>query len=728
MKHTATPLFLLALGLLWAAPALAQTTTALLPAGSAWKYLDNGTDQGTAWQAAGFNDAAWASGNAELGYGDGNEATVVSFGPSSSSKYITTYFRRQFTVSSLAGFSGVKLRLKRDDGAVIYINGAEVHRSNMPTGAIAYNTFASATVDGSNESAFFEAVLPKSVLLQGQNTIAVEIHQDRLSSSDISFDLELLPDNPVTPATCATLPANHLSNFVSVMPTTQQQGISIPSTHTFQLLMQSGQPYTNATDGNTKESNDFTGYVPIASSSTNGYLSVNHEGSSAAASGVSMLSLNYSTTSKLWNVTAKHPVNFAPVVGTYNNCSGGITPWNTVVTCEENSPTAPTDSNNDGYLDYGWNVEIDPATHAVRDLNNDGTPDKLWKLGRFKHENVVVAADRRTVYEGADEGSLSFVYKFVAATAGNLGAGTLYVLKLDGALGSSTTGTWIPVPNATPTECSNTTALAQALGATNFSGVEDVEIGPHDGKIYFTSKSNSRVYRFLDAATGSTISAFEEFIGGQNYPINYGTGTASEAWSSGNDNLTFDSYGNLYVLQDGGRNHIWLVKPCHTQANPAVELFMVTPAGSEPTGMTLSPDERFMFVSIQAPDNTNTLALTDAAGQPVVFNKSTTLVIARKSELGLPTSAAAKADKTVQLALYPNPASQQLTVELSHERAETAQLRVLNNLGQVLWQQEAALSKGANRLQVPVSQLPAGPYQLLVRTATTATTRAFIKQ
>jgi len=61
--------------------------------GDSWKYLDDGSNQGTAWRTPGFNDSSWAEGNAELGYGDGDEATVVSYGPSSNNKYITTYFR-----------------------------------------------------------------------------------------------------------------------------------------------------------------------------------------------------------------------------------------------------------------------------------------------------------------------------------------------------------------------------------------------------------------------------------------------------------------------------------------------------------------------------------------------------------------------------------------------------------------------------------------------------------
>ena len=535
---------------------------------------------------------------------------------------------------------------------------------------------------------------------------------------------------------CPTLPADHLSRFTSVMPSTQPQDLRIPATHTFQMLAQGGQAYTTAADGTMKEAFDFTAYVPVGTSSTNGYLSINHEGSSAAASGVSMLNLSFDATTKLWNVNAKNPVNFGSVVGTYNNCSGGVTPWNTVVTCEENTPTAPTDSNGDGYLDFGWNVEIDPTTHTVKDQNGDGTPDKLWRMGRFKHENVVVALDRRTVYEGADEGAtLSFVYKYVAATAGQLANGTLYVLKLDGAVGTATTGSWLPLPNTTPTECNTTATLAQALGATSFSGVEDVDISPVTGQIYFTAKGPGTTYRFTD--TGTTVSNFEVFVGNspgvtnRTYPINYGTGTINEAWGTGNDNLTFDSQGNLYILQDGGRNHVWLVRPCHTQAAPAVEIFAVTPAGCEPTGMTLSPDERFMFISMQSPNSTNALATTDAAGQSVVFNKSTALVIARKGELGTATPLAAASAKTelARADLYPNPVTTTgLTLELTNSQGEAANLQVFNSIGARVLEQAATLVKGVNHLEVPTHQLRPGHYTLVVKTVTSTTTRHFIKQ
>ena len=164
--------------------------TTLLSYNSSWKYRDNGTNQGTAWRASNFNDATWVSGNAQLGYGDGDEATIVSFGTSSRKKYITTYFRKTITIADTSLFGGYALNIKRDDGAVVYINGAEVFRSNMPTGIISYLTKASADAsdDGNTPQTILLAL---AQLKQGSNTIAVEMHQSNATSTDLSFDLEL---------------------------------------------------------------------------------------------------------------------------------------------------------------------------------------------------------------------------------------------------------------------------------------------------------------------------------------------------------------------------------------------------------------------------------------------------------------------------------------------------------------------------------------------------------
>lgn len=169
-----------------------STNGTLVPAGSAWKYLDNGSDQGTAWRTPTFNDSTWKTGSAELGYGDGNEATVVGYGPIASLKYITTYFRKAFTVNNPAAITSLMLRLVRDDGAVVYLNGVEVYRNNMGTGAVAYNTLAPLSLGGSDETSWLQAALSPANLVAGTNVLAVEIHQASPDSSDISFNLELL--------------------------------------------------------------------------------------------------------------------------------------------------------------------------------------------------------------------------------------------------------------------------------------------------------------------------------------------------------------------------------------------------------------------------------------------------------------------------------------------------------------------------------------------------------
>ncbi|HID38066.1 MAG TPA: T9SS type A sorting domain-containing protein [Calditrichaeota bacterium] len=167
----------------------------IISAGSVWKYLDDGSDRGTAWQSLNYDDSGWATGNAQLGYGDGDEATVVSYGPSSSDKYVTTYFRKTFNMSSLPATSNLLLRIIRDDGAIVYINGTEVARTQMPAGTVNYLTRASTTASGSNESDFQDFTIASDVIQTGENVVCAEIHQVSSSSSDISFDLSLETTN-----------------------------------------------------------------------------------------------------------------------------------------------------------------------------------------------------------------------------------------------------------------------------------------------------------------------------------------------------------------------------------------------------------------------------------------------------------------------------------------------------------------------------------------------------
>lgn len=159
-------------------------------AGSSWRYLDDGTDQGTAWRARGFNDSAWRLGNAQLGYGDGDETTQIRSAVNGA-RTTTFYFRRSFDVADPTAVTGLTAHLLRDDGAMVYINDRLVFRSNMPEGTVTASTVASEVVGGADESTFFPQAVDPSVLVAGSNTLAVEVHQQNASSSDVSFDLRL---------------------------------------------------------------------------------------------------------------------------------------------------------------------------------------------------------------------------------------------------------------------------------------------------------------------------------------------------------------------------------------------------------------------------------------------------------------------------------------------------------------------------------------------------------
>ncbi|MEI6808239.1 MAG: hypothetical protein WCN95_05915, partial [bacterium] len=132
---------------------LATAETVLFPAGATWRYLDNGSDQGVAWRTNTFNDAAWSNGPAPLGYGHAPlEHTVISYGTNSLRKYITSYFRRTFAVSNASSYTVLRLELLRDDGIVLYINGSEVLRDNMPGGPVTYQMLASTKIGAPDET------------------------------------------------------------------------------------------------------------------------------------------------------------------------------------------------------------------------------------------------------------------------------------------------------------------------------------------------------------------------------------------------------------------------------------------------------------------------------------------------------------------------------------------------------------------------------------------------
>jgi sugar lactone lactonase YvrE len=418
-----------------------------------------------------------------------------------------------------------------------------------------------------------------------------------------------------------TISAQTIGTFNSVMATAQTQNFEIPSTHTFQRVIRSGTALTAG--GTLGDALDFTGYVPIAGSSTNGYLSISSE---APIGECAILNISFNGASKLWDISSSgkvtFPMNEVGLVATF--CSGTVTPNNTIIVGEE--VVLNLDANSDSYQDVGWLIEIDPATRTVKNQDGVGGADKLWAMGRQKHENVAIKSEQTVAYWGADDGTNGYLYKFVPTTAGNFSAGLLYVLETTG-VGA---GTWKAISNTTKAERNNTIAASTAAGAFNFNRIEDVEIGP-DGKVYFAATATGIVHRLTD--NGTTVSNLEAFVDHTTFDVD-GDGPGTPVQFDWPDNLAFDNEGNLWILQDGGGYHIWVVAPGHTTADQAIKIFANTPFGSEPTGITFSLDSKFLFLSLQHPSSSNNVAQKDAAGEDVIFNTHTTLVIARNEDLG----------------------------------------------------------------------------------------------
>ncbi|MEE2947231.1 MAG: tetratricopeptide repeat protein [Verrucomicrobiota bacterium] len=164
---------------------------------SKWRYHDRGQDLGQAWRNPAYDDSAWSSGDGPLGFGDLGSikpATTVSYGGNASAKHPTTYFRKSFRFdpAELGGATGITARILSDDGFVLYLNGAEVARDNMPEGDIKFATLTPANRASNEEDLYKEFPLSLAALRNGQNVLAAEVHQPNSTSTDLGFDLELL--------------------------------------------------------------------------------------------------------------------------------------------------------------------------------------------------------------------------------------------------------------------------------------------------------------------------------------------------------------------------------------------------------------------------------------------------------------------------------------------------------------------------------------------------------
>jgi hypothetical protein len=162
----------------------------LLDAGApGWSYLDDGSDQGSVWKEPAFDDATWSSGNAPLGFGFINDHPFG--GPEiNPGRDVTIYFRKEIEVTDTNLITDAVARVMSDGGAIVYLNGTEIARDNMPADPVTFQTTALSDSNGA-EGDIDNFTFPPSIFVEGTNLIAVEVHNGNVGSSDMGMDLQI---------------------------------------------------------------------------------------------------------------------------------------------------------------------------------------------------------------------------------------------------------------------------------------------------------------------------------------------------------------------------------------------------------------------------------------------------------------------------------------------------------------------------------------------------------
>jgi hypothetical protein len=362
--------------------------------------------------------------------------------------------------------------------------------------------------------------------------------------------------------------------------------------------------------------------------------------------------------------------------GTYGNCAGGVTPWGTVLTGEENidamfagdysqskehaslkrfgMQSEPQKSWASHYprwdlskepnesFHMGWIVEIDP-------YDPNSTPKKRTALGRFKHEgaNVYLNKDGRVVAYMGDDQKFEYLYKFLsnkryqpdnrAANLQLLDDGILYCARFD----ANGTLDWLPLLwNEGPLTAANgffsqadvlidVRKAADLLGATPMDRPEDVEVNPANGAVYvMLTKNADRTPQQLNPANprpankaGQIIElvppqgdhslrsfAWDLFLlaGRKDDPsTSYHPATGEHSWLACPDNCAFDQQGRLWISSDGAEDFgiaegIWATDVSGA-GRALVKRFLRAPIGAEICGPFFTPDDKFLFCSVQHP-------------------------------------------------------------------------------------------------------------------------------
>ena len=163
-------------------------TGTVIEIGDEWRYRKGTSSPPSDWILVGFDDTTWLAGNSGIGYGDGDDATILS---DMQDNYVTVYARKVINYDGSLPINSLDLGIDYDDGFVAYINGQEVARANMPAGQPSFDTLAS----GDREAGIEDLVNLDgfiNLIGIGDNVLAIEIHNASLASSDLSFVPRLL--------------------------------------------------------------------------------------------------------------------------------------------------------------------------------------------------------------------------------------------------------------------------------------------------------------------------------------------------------------------------------------------------------------------------------------------------------------------------------------------------------------------------------------------------------
>ena len=179
-------------------------TNAFVAKGSIWRYTDQGLDfTQTPWSLPNYYDSVWSQGPAPLGYSDNGLLTGITtflgWGPTAANKNPACYFRQEFSADVLP--SSLTLNVRCVDGVVLYLNGAELVRFNMPAGPVGFTNLAAGPVSGADEYTYLSSNVVPTNMLFGKNVLAAEVHKASLAASDAVLDVEMLGVVPQFPPT-----------------------------------------------------------------------------------------------------------------------------------------------------------------------------------------------------------------------------------------------------------------------------------------------------------------------------------------------------------------------------------------------------------------------------------------------------------------------------------------------------------------------------------------------